>query len=218
MKTIVLLSGGMDSCAALACETKTQKHEDIALLSFDYGQRHRLRELDAAIAIAAHYGLTERHFIRDIELPKVGSLTGDEEVPEGHYESETMKSTVVPLRNIVMLAYAGSIANANGYDRLVIAAHSGDHAIYPDCRGDTLGAMARTLFYGTERVLMLSAPFINQSKANIVTAGASVGAPFHLTWSCYKGGEKHCGKCGTCVERREAFTEAGLQDPTEYQD
>jgi 7-cyano-7-deazaguanine synthase len=138
-------------------------------------------------------------------------------IPEGHYEAENMKQTVVPFRNGILLSIAAGFAESVGAEGLVIAAHSGDHAIYPDCREEFMKPMAEAITAGTYADLEVLRPFIHLRKEGIAALGASLGIDFSLTWSCYKGGEIHCGKCGTCVERKEAFEKAGLEDPTEYE-
>jgi 7-cyano-7-deazaguanine synthase len=139
------------------------------------------------------------------------------EIPEGHYADENMKRTVVPFRNGIMLAIAGGFAESVGAEGLVIAAHGGDHAIYPDCREDFMRAMGDALRLGTYAGIRLLRPFIAMNKGEIAATGARLGVDLGQTWSCYKGGAIHCGKCGTCVERREAFLQAGLADPTTYE-
>jgi 7-cyano-7-deazaguanine synthase len=138
------------------------------------------------------------------------------EIPEGHYEAATMAQTVVPFRNAIMLSVAAGVAESRGAKAVVIAAHSGDHAIYPDCREEFMRAMGDAMHHGTYAGVELLRPFIAMNKAQIAEEGARLGVNFARTWSCYKGGEIHCGRCGTCVERREAFLVAGLPDPTEY--
>ena len=191
------------------------------LVSFDYGQRHA-KELEIAKAAAARLGVPfQRIDMRGIGAALTGSaLTSDIDVPDGHYAEETMRITVVPNRNAIMLAIAFGVAAANGDEAVATAVHGGDHFIYPDCRpGFTRAfeAMQRAALDGYADV-QLYTPFVERSKADIVTEGARCGTPFAETWSCYKGGEVHCGCCGTCVERREAFHLAGIEDPTVYAD
>ena len=143
-------------------------------------------------------------------------LQGGGEIPEGHYEAENMKQTVVPFRNAIMLSIACGFAESAGAEGLVIAAHGGDHAIYPDCREDFMRAMGDAMRLGTYAGVQLLRPFIALHKGQIAGEGSRLGVDFARTWSCYKGGAIHCGKCGTCVERREAFALAGLTDPTVY--
>ena len=137
-------------------------------------------------------------------------------IPEGHYAAENMKQTVVPFRNAIMLSIACGFAESVGAEGLVIAAHTGDHTIYPDCREDFMAAMGEAMRLGTYAGVQLLRPFIAQTKGQIAAEGARLGVDFARTWSCYKGGAVHCGVCGTCVERREAFLAAGLADPTVY--
>ncbi|WP_106744315.1 7-cyano-7-deazaguanine synthase QueC [Yoonia maritima] len=219
MKTIVICSGGLDS-VSLAHVVANDGNLS-RLVSFDYGQRHR-KELDYAAACAVRLGVPH-HIIdmRQIGAALSGSaLTDDIDVPDGHYAEETMKITVVPNRNAIMLTIAYGIAAANGDDAVATAVHGGDHFIYPDCRPaftESFDRMQRAALDGYADVT-LSTPFVHRSKADIVTEGARVETPFAETWSCYKGGEKQCGRCGTCVERREAFYLAGVEDPTDYED
>jgi 7-cyano-7-deazaguanine synthase len=217
MKVVVLCSGGMDSVTALFWAR--QQHTVVGALSFDYGAKHNHREIpyaaiQAKIAGAKHtvipLGFIGEKFQSDL-------LKSGGEIPEGHYAAENMKSTVVPFRNGIMLAVAGGLAESVGAEGLVIAAHGGDHAIYPDCREDFMRAMSDALRLGSYAGIQLLRPFIAMDKAQIVTEGTRLGVDFAQTWSCYKGGEIHCGKCGTCVERREAFQQAGVADPTRYQ-
>jgi len=219
MKTIVICSGGLDS-VTLADKVATE-HRLRGLLSFDYGQRH-VKELESAAACAARLGVAHRVVdISDVGRALTGSaLTDDVAVPEGHYSEETMKLTIVPNRNAIMLAIGFGMAAAQGAEAVAVAVHGGDHFIYPDCRPgflDAFQAMQEQALDGIAEI-RLYAPFANISKAGIVAEGARLGTPFAQTWSCYKGGARHCGRCGTCVERREAFAIAGVPDPTDYAD
>ena len=218
MKALVLFSGGLDS-TVLAAQLLADGAET-RLLSIDYGQRHA-KELQQAEKIAEALGLPHRI----LRLPDLGpllggsSLTDDQvELPEGHYAEESMKATVVPNRNMILLALAGGHALSLGFDTIAYAAHAGDHTIYPDCRPEFADAMETALGLADWEKLSLHRPFVNLSKTDLVKKGAELDAPFHLTWSCYAGREKHCGKCGTCVERKEAFALAKVTDPTEYED
>ncbi len=219
MKTLVVCSGGLDS-VSLAYRIAAE-HQLTALLSFDYGQRHR-KELDSAKACAERLGVSHQIIdIRTIGASLTGSaLTDDVDVPDGHYAEETMKITVVPNRNAIMLAIAFGVAAAQKADAVALAVHGGDHFIYPDCRPgfiDAFQTMQNHALDGYADIKLL-APYVHVSKADIVIDGAKYGTPFAATWSCYKGGENHCGRCGTCVERREAFHLAGIEDPTLYED
>ncbi len=218
MKTVVLLSGGMDSVTAF--HQVRREHEVVAALSFDYGSKHNAREIPFAKLHADRAGVPHRTidlgFINDCfesDLLKSGG-----EIPDGHYAEENMKRTVVPFRNGIMLAIACGFAESLGAEALAIAAHSGDHAIYPDCREPFMQGMASAMEAGTYARIRLLRPFIDMDKTAIARRGAELGIDFAETWSCYKGGEIHCGTCGTCVERREAFLLAGLPDPTVYRD
>jgi len=217
MKVVVLCSGGMDSVTAL--HWARAQHTVVAALSFDYGAKHNPRELPFAAEHADRLGI--RHEIVKLDfvnrLFASDLLTSGGDIPEGHYEAANMKQTVVPFRNAVMLSIATGFAESAGAEALVIAAHGGDHAIYPDCREAFMRAMGDAMRLGTYASIALLRPFIAYSKSRIVSEGAKLGVNFARTWSCYKGTAIHCGKCGTCVERREAFIEAGVPDPTAYE-
>jgi 7-cyano-7-deazaguanine synthase len=222
--TVVICSGGLDS-VTLAHKLAAEGRR-LHLLSFDYGQRHG-KELDFARACAARLGTPhEAVDIADLGRLLGGSaLTGAQAVPEGHYAQATMKATVVPNRNAIMLAIAfglaaGEAAAAGGRGAVAAAVHGGDHFIYPDCRPGFVAAFAAMQSHALEDLaeIALLTPFLETSKAGIVAEGARLGVPFAETWSCYKGGALHCGRCGTCVERREAFDLAGVADPTGYAD
>jgi 7-cyano-7-deazaguanine synthase len=216
MKVISLLSGGMDSVTALY--QATRDHEVAAALSFHYGSKHNDREIPLAKHHCDVLGIPHlviplafigEHFASDL-------LISGGDIPDGHYEELTMKQTVVPFRNGIMLAIATGLAESRGAEGLVIAAHAGDHAIYPDCREPFMQGMADAMVSGTYAQVRLLRPFIATDKAGIAALGHELGVDYAQTWSCYKGGEIHCGTCGTCVERREAFLMAGVPDPTEY--
>ncbi|MES2437560.1 MAG: 7-cyano-7-deazaguanine synthase QueC [Verrucomicrobiota bacterium] len=216
MKVCVLLSGGMDSVAAFY--EVLGKHEVVACLSFDYGSKHNAREIPFAKLHADRSGVVHHTIPLDFmnTLFKSDLLKSGGEIPEGHYAEQTMKQTVVPFRNGIMLAIAAGYAESVEAEGLVIAAHSGDHAIYPDCREPFMQAMGSAMEEGTYAKIRLLRPFIDTDKTGIAKRGAELGIDFAETWSCYKGGDIHCGVCGTCVERREAFILAGLADPTVY--
>lgn len=218
---IVLLSGGLDS-TVLAAHILTTEPGPVEALSVHYGQRHA-REISAAAAIAAHYGIA--HDVADLE-PLRGLLAGSAltgggvPVPQGHYSAPSMAATVVPNRNMIMLAVAAGVAAARGHRQVAIAVHAGDHPIYPDCRPEFIAAANLAALLGTAGYgdVSITAPFVNMAKADIAALGARLSAPMGLSWSCYEGGDVHCGRCGTCVERAEAFALAGLADPTRYAD
>lgn len=212
---VMVVSGGMDS-VTLMWEMRSR----IALaVTFDYGSNHNAREIECARRNCAILGI--EHLV--IPLSFMGRyfssslLSGADAIPEGHYTAENMKSTVVPFRNGIMLAVACGLAESRGLRKVLIANHAGDHAIYPDCRPGFVGAMSEAMRQGTYEGVEILAPYTHISKADICRRGAGAGVDFSLTYSCYKGGERHCGRCGTCVERREAFLLAGVPDPTVYE-
>jgi 7-cyano-7-deazaguanine synthase len=217
MNVIVLCSGGMDSVTAL--HWARREHRVVAAVSFDYGAKHNSRELPCAAAHAGAAGI--RHEVIGLDfvnrLFASALLQSGGQIPDGHYEAKTMQQTVVPFRNAIMLSIACGFAESVGAEGLVIAAHGGDHAIYPDCREDFMQAMAEAMRLGTYAGIKLIRPFIALNKGEIATLGTGLGVDFARTWSCYKGGDRHCGRCGTCVERREAFLLAGIKDPTDYE-
>lgn len=219
-KAVVIVSGGLDS-VTLAHVLKAQGY-DLLVLSIDYGQRHK-KELEYAQRCAQRLG----GVWRCVDLSSLQGLlhgsaltTQEIEVPDGHYEDETMRITVVPNRNAIFLTVAYGWAVAELATVVAVGVHAGDHAIYPDCRPEFIESFAAmqqeaVRGFGHEK-LHLEAPFVYLSKQQIVRMGASLGVPFEETWSCYKGGELHCGTCSTCVERQEAFALAGVSDPTLY--
>ncbi len=219
--TVAIVSGGMDS-VTLAYQLRAESSGSLHLLSFDYGQRHR-RELDcaqqAADALGAKWDLID---LRSVTGLLTGSSLTDAsvDVPDGHYAQDTMKATVVPNRNMMMLSIAAAVAVAEGATKIGTAVHAGDHFIYPDCRPqfvDSLTAAIRIANLGfCHPSLEVYAPFVNRTKADICSIGDELGVPWAHTWTCYKGGDIHCGACGTCFERREAFELAEVTDPTEY--
>lgn len=219
MKAVAIVSGGMDS-VTLAYWFKDQGY-DLELVSFDYGQRHR-RELECARYQAQSLGAG--HTVIDISgirpLLKGSALTDDVSVPHGHYAAESMRLTVVPNRNAIMLSIAWGLACSSGADVLACGVHAGDHFIYPDCRPEFIEQLGQAMLTGTvghrAEGLQLIAPFVDKTKTDIAAIGGALGVPFEHTWTCYEGGEIHCGKCGSCTERREAFRDSGVPDPTVY--
>lgn len=217
MKKVVLIySGGLDS-TVLLYDCINQGFE-VRALSIDYGQRHR-KELEAAAQITEKLGV--EHKVADLSSISTllqSSLTNpDLEIPEGHYADENMKITVVPNRNMIMLSIAAGWAISTGSDAIAYAAHGGDHAIYPDCREEFANALDKAIQLADWNTVKLWRPYVEKTKAEIVALGHRLGVPFENAWSCYKGGEIHCGKCGTCVERKEAFEIAEVPDPTLYE-
>jgi 7-cyano-7-deazaguanine synthase len=215
-KVVVLVSGGMDSVTALF--EAHARYEVAGAISFHYGSKHNDCEIPFAAHQAGRLGVPHRV----IHLDFIGALFESDllkkggEIPKGHYEEQTMKRTVVPFRNGIMLSIAAGFAESVQAHGLVIAAHAGDHAIYPDCREDFMKAMGDAMRLGTYAEVKLIRPFISITKADIVARGHQFEIDYARTWSCYVGGEIHCGECGTCVERREAFMLAGIPDPTTY--
>lgn len=219
-KAVIIASGGMDS-ATVAWHFHTQGYE-LHMVGFNYGQRH-VKELEymkrQAEKLKAKVTIVDMAFMKD--LLKGSSLTSDEiAVPDGHYQEETMRITVVPNRNAIMISIATGIAVVEQADVLGLGIHGGDHYIYPDCRPEFFESMMTAMVKGTEghakANFKIEAPFLEIGKEDIVEYGTEVGVDYSLTWSCYKGGDIHCGTCGTCYERQEAFLLAQVKDPTEY--
>ena len=213
--SILILSGGMDSTTMLY-----EYRERIALtLSFDYGSNHNARELPFARLHCQRLGI--EHIVIPLDFIhkyfESSLLSGAENIPEGHYEDANMRSTVVPFRNGIMLSIAVGMAESRGLKHVMMANHGGDHAIYPDCRDAFVSAFSQAAQAGTYDSIDLLSPYTSLTKADIARRGKRLGIDYAETWSCYKGGDVHCGRCGTCVERREALAEAGIEDPTIYE-
>jgi 7-cyano-7-deazaguanine synthase len=225
MKTIVLHSGGLDSTVLLYKLLRQQ--DEVIAVAFDYGQRHA-KELalgeELCMRLLVERVVVKLPFLETVPSSQTpaGFSPGDQkdkvEVPEGHYAAASMKLTVVPNRNMIMIACAAALGIARKAHRVCFAAHAGDHDIYPDCREEFVASLRSAIQQCDWHKITLHAPFIRRSKAQIVSEGAAMGVPFERTWSCYKGGERACGRCGTCVERLEAFAKAKLEDPLEYED
>ncbi len=214
--TVLILSGGMDSVTLLYDE-----QERIALaLSFDYGSKHNAREIPFARLHCQRLGI--EHLVIPLgfmsEYFSSSLLQGGEDIPEGHYAEANMKSTVVPFRNGIMLSVAVGMAESRGLKHVMMANHGGDHTIYPDCRPEFVEAFSEAARTGTFPGITLLSPYTHLTKGQIAARGLELGIDYSETWSCYKGGEKHCGRCGTCVERREAMAAAGIADPTDYEE
>ncbi len=214
--SVIVLSGGMDSVSLL----HDYKDRIALAVTFDYGSNHNAREIACARENCRRLGV--EHLVIPLEFMgryfNSSLLSGGDAIPEGHYTSENMKSTVVPFRNGIMLAVACGLAESRGLKKVMLANHSGDHAIYPDCRQGFVDAMSEAMRQGTYDSIGIFAPYTSLTKDEIAARGAAAGVDFSLTYSCYKGGERHCGRCGTCVERREAFELAGVADPTLYEE
>ena len=189
-------------------------------VSFSYGSNHNAKEIPYAEYHCKLLGIP--HIVIDLAfMPKYfrsSLVEGGDAIPEGHYADENMKSTVVPFRNGIMLSIAAGIAESHNLKYVMMANHGGDHAIYPDCRPTFVEAMSKATQEGTYPGIQILAPYTNITKADIAMKGKALGIDYSKTWSCYKGGEHHCGKCGTCVERREALAAAGIPDETIYDD
>lgn len=211
----IIVSGGMDSITLLY-----DRKDEIALgISFDYGSNHNAREIPFAKMHCERLGI--KHITINLDFMhqyfKSSLLDGAEAIPEGHYADDNMKSTVVPFRNGIMLAIAIGIAESNNLDQVFIANHGGDHTIYPDCRPEFINAIDAAATAGTYNNVKVIAPYTKITKSDIARIGKRLGIDYAETWSCYKGGEVHCGKCGTCVERKEALAEAGIEDKAIYE-
>lgn len=223
MKALVLFSGGLDSTTCLALAVKKYGAAEVLALSVSYGQKHT-KELEAAQAVAAYYGVK----LQTLDLSAIFAdsncslLKGStEEIPQGSYAEQLSEtdgkpvSTYVPFRNGLFLSCAASIALSHGCREIYYGAHADDAAgnAYPDCTVDFNDAMHDAIYYGSGNALQVVAPFVEATKADVVAMGMELGAPYHLTWSCYEGGEKPCGKCGTCRDRAAAFAANGVADP-----
>ncbi len=212
----MVVSGGMDSTTMLY-----EYADRIALaVTFNYGSNHNAREIECARYNCEKLGIE----LLVVDMPFIGKyfesslLSGADSIPEGNYDDENMRSTVVPFRNGIMLSVAAGIAESRGLTKLMMANHGGDHAIYPDCRAGFVDAMSKAISEGTYDHITIDAPYTGITKTDIARHGARLGIDYSHTYSCYKGGVKHCGRCGTCTERRQAFADAGIPDPTEYED
>ena len=212
--SILILSGGVDSVTMLY-----DYQDRIAMaLSFDYGSNHNQRELPFAALHCKRLGIAHRVVRLDFMSQILNSslLEGAEAVPEGNYAEKNMRSTVVPFRNGVMLSVAVAMAENEGLSHVMMANHGGDHSVYPDCRPDFVDAFSRAAEAGTYAKVTLVAPYTNWTKTQIVARGKQLGIDYAETWSCYKGLEYHCGRCATCLERRQALADAGVEDNTVY--
>jgi len=213
--SVIIYSGGLDSTTLLYEERKR-----VALaVTFDYGSNHAVREIACARHHCALLGI--EHLVIELGFMsryfQSSLLSGADAIPSGNYDEENMKSTVVPFRNGIMLSIACGLAESRGLKRVLIANHGGDHAIYPDCRPGFIDAMDAAMRAGTYVNVAIAAPYTNLTKSDLVKRGAKLGIDYSQTYSCYRGGEQHCGTCGTCTERQEAFREAGIPDPTAYE-
>ncbi len=213
---LIIVSGGMDSITMLY-----EYKDRVGLgVSFDYGSNHNQKEIPLAKMHCKRLGIPH------ITIPlnfmhkyfKSSLLEGDSAIPEGHYAEENMKSTVVPFRNGIMLAIGCGLAVSKDFKYVMLANHGGDHTIYPDCRPQFIESFSKAMYAGTFEGITVLAPYTNITKGEIAMHGKKLGINYAETWSCYKGGSKQCGKCGTCVERKEALLYAGIKDETPYEE
>jgi len=214
--SILIYSGGLDSTTMLY-----EYRERIAMaISFDYGSNHNSKEIKCADLHCERLGIT--HVVIPLDFMRryfrSSLLDGADAIPEGHYEDDNMRSTVVPFRNGIMLSVAVGMAESNELQYVMMANHGGDHTIYPDCRPEFVDAFDAAAQAGTFNGVRLLSPYVNMTKADIARRGKQLGIDYSETWSCYKGGDVHCGRCGTCIERREALAEAGIEDHTVYEE
>ena len=217
-KVLVVLSGGMDSAVLLYHTNQT--HNVVGAVNFNYGSKHNEQERKRAKKLCENLGVKLYEVNLDFiaENFKSDLLKSGGEIPEGHYADENMKKTVVPFRNGIMLSIAAGLAESLEADAIGLGNHFGDHAVYPDCRADFIKPMAEAIQNGTWKQIKLYAPFTGLTKTDLARMGSEIGVPFEDTYSCYKGQDNHCGKCGTCVERIEAFTESGVTDPVKFEE
>lgn len=218
-KAVVIYSGGMDSFTLLNEVVQDHRFSDVYALSFNYGQRHK-KELEYAAAVCGE--LSVQHKVVDIsainELLQGSALTSDIDVPEGHYEEESMKDTVVPNRNMILLSLATGYAVSLGAEVVFYGAHGGDHAIYPDCRPEFVRAMNGVTTIANWTPVTVVTPYLEIDKGDIAVRGKELGLDYGKSWTCYNGREKACGKCGACQERLEAMAKAGIVDPLQYEE
>ena len=217
MRGVISLSGGMDSTTLLA-HLRDQEHEMHALM-FTYGSKHNAYEERAVLDVAAYYGVS----VQIVDLTKVFApfrsdlLLSGGDIPEGHYEDSNMQRTVVPGRNLIFASISAGYAESIGAQFVALGIHSGDHAIYPDCRPEFYSRAREAVRYSSDGKVDVLAPYLNIHKGNIASMGVRLNVPYHLTRTCYKNQETACGRCGSCQERLEAFRFAGVADPIHYE-
>ena len=213
---LIVLSGGMDSVTML----HDYKNRIALAVTFDYGSNHNAREAECAARQCQALGIEHLVILLSFmgQYFKSSLLEGADAVPDADYAEDNMKSTVVPFRNGIMLSVACGLAESRGLQHVMLANHGGDHAIYPDCRPDFIRSMSAAMQFGTYPHIDILAPYTDLTKADIARIGRRIGVDYSLTYSCYRGGERHCGRCATCMERREAMAEAGIDDPTVYEE
>ena len=221
---VISLSGGLDSTTLLTfilnLSRWKQRKSKVETVSFHYGSKHNDWEIESAKRIAEYYEV--RHTVLDLGRAFAGFksnlLKTGGPIPEGHYEDKTMSQTVVPCRNLIFASILAGLAESRGASHIAIAVHAGDHTIYPDCRPQFIRSLDTTILEATENNVTLLAPFLQENKSSIVRIGLELKTPFHLTRTCYKDQPVACGRCGSCMERREAFANNGRGDPLDYAD
>lgn len=221
VKVLVSLSGGMDSAALLGKTLENAAPEEVVAVSFLYGSKHQDYEMAAAGAVAGFYGVNRIAINMAPTMLdfKSNLLQSGGKIPEGHYTDKTMAATVVPCRNLIFASILAGLAESHGAEFIALGVHSGDHAIYPDCRPDFVCRLRSAIWEATEKKVTVLAPFIDDTKTTIIEKAKwfKTQVPWNLTRTCYKDQEKSCGKCGSCVERLEAFSNNGMTDPIAYE-
>jgi 7-cyano-7-deazaguanine synthase len=218
MKRVVVHSGGLDSSTLLAQLAHDFGNDNIIAISFNYGSKHNEMEIDAAEKLCRYYDI-KREVVDLTTISKIlksNLLKKGGNIPEGHYEDPSMRSTVVPFRNAILLSIATGFCESIEADEVYLGTHAGDHAIYPDCRGEFSDAMSKAIYHGTYRGVKAIYPFLDMTKQDIVKLGLKLNVPYEYTYTCYNGNKNPCGKCGSCVERLEAFSKNNTQDPLTY--
>ncbi len=217
MKALISLSGGMDSATVLGLAIS--KGIECTGIGFAYGSKHSIYELEMAQKLCLHYQIPFKiiNLVTAMRDFKSALLISGDDIPEGHYEHESMKQTIVPCRNMIFVSILAGLAESIEAEEIHLGIHAGDHAIYPDCRPEFLGSINSTVNFATEGKVHIEAPFLAMNKGGILSAGLALGVPYHLTRTCYKNQEVACGKCGSCQERLEAFKSLNKTDPIEYE-
>lgn len=221
-KTVVSLSGGLDSAVLLADEIdfnrKNKIEVEILAVTFHYGSKHNQAENAAAARVAGHYNVRFRFInIDQVMWGFKSAMMGGSSIPEGHYEAESMRQTIVPGRNLIFASILAGIAESIGAQDIALGIHAGDHYIYPDCRPAFVDSLRNTILCSSDHKVKVSTPFLLWSKEQIVARGLQLELPFHLTRTCYTDNPIACGRCGSCQERLEAFVLNNAVDPLEYQ-
>lgn len=219
MSALISLSGGMDSATLLGHVVEKFGPADVQCVGFTYGSKHNRYEQDCARRLANHYGVPYDLVVLDSIMSGVKSdlMKSGGDIPEGHYEAESMSATVVPGRNVIFASLLMSYAWSRGLDTVYLGIHAGDHAIYPDCRPEWFTAMQAAVRLGSDGKVDLAAPFLHGTKVSIIAEGTKLHVPYHMTRTCYKDQEISCGKCGSCQERLEGFALNEIEDPIQYE-